>query len=437
MKKLFGTDGVRGVANLELTPELAFGLARAQAHYLLGQGVSRPRLLIGQDTRCSSDLLACAFGGILPTPAVAYLTRSHGCNGGVMISASHNPVPDNGIKLFAPDGYKLNDQASRELEALIANPQEIHRPTGTHVGHRLEQPTLMDDYLSYLVSLAPVRLEGIKVVLDCGYGAAYLAAPALLRRLGAEVVAIHAEADGSRINVNCGSTNLSSLSQEVIRQNAQLGLAFDGDADRCLAVDERGHEVDGDRMLLIFARWMQSQGRLQSGGVVATVMSNFGLEHALTDSGIVLHRAQVGDRYVLEKMHEVGANLGGEQSGHLLFLDHATTGDGAMSGMLLACCLQAQKASLAELSGQLRPLPQKLVNIRAEGKDRLAQDPEITHAIETQEKRLAGRGRLLVRPSGTEPLIRLMAEGPDLEELDEILADLATLVQSRLAGTSS
>jgi phosphoglucosamine mutase len=257
VKKLFGTDGVRGVANQELTPELAFALARAQAHDLIQQGIERPRLLIGQDTRCSSDLLACAYGaglmatgadvvlvGVLPTPGVAYLTRTHGFHGGVMISASHNPVPDNGIKLFGSDGYKLNDEASRRLEQLIADGSSIARPTGTAVGHRIEQPRLGQDYLDYLYTLAPTALQGLKVVLDCGFGAAYEIAPALLKRLGAKVYAIHDENDGSRINVDCGSTNLARLAASVLEHQANLGLAFDGDADRCLAVDERGQEVD-------------------------------------------------------------------------------------------------------------------------------------------------------------------------------------------------
>lgn len=446
MPRYFGTDGVRGVANARLTPELAMRLARAHGHWLNQEGeqIERPRVLIGGDTRLSTPMLEAAYSaglasvgvdsvllGVVPTPGVAWLTQQGGFAGGVMISASHNPVPDNGIKLFAADGFKLSDSVSSQLEEWMDG-EELPRPQGTAVGRIQTEPERREAYLQHLLSLCPEGLKGLKVVLDCAHGAACELAPRLFHELGAEVTVLHGQPDGARINVRCGSTYLETLASVVQAEGASLGLAFDGDADRCLGVDERGAQVDGDRMLLMFARWLQNNGRLPQKQIVATVMSNFGLELALRDLGIGLVRAQVGDRYVLEEMLKLGCPLGGEQSGHLIFLDHCTTGDGLLSGMRLAQVLFQRQARLSELVGEFPALPQKIVNVPASRKEQLNEDPDIDRAIEQSSARLGQRGRILVRPSGTEPLVRLMAEGPNEQELDQILEDLRRIVADRL-----
>jgi phosphoglucosamine mutase len=443
MPRYFGTDGVRGVANEKLTPELAMRLARAHGHWLRQQSSGRPKVLVGGDTRLSTPMLESAYAaglasvgvdsvllGVLPTPAVAWLTQQGAFAGGVMISASHNPVPDNGIKLFASDGFKLSDNLSLQLEEWM-DADNLPRPTGTDVGHIEREPERREAYLQHLLSLCPEGLAGLKIVLDCAHGAACELAPRLFRELGAEVVSLHSEPEGDKINVRCGSTHLDTLAVTVQETGAQLGLAFDGDADRCLGVDERGHQVDGDRMLLMFARWLQSSQGLPANQIVATVMSNFGLELALREQGIELIRAQVGDRYVLEEMLKLGCPLGGEQSGHLIFLDHCTTGDGLLSGLRLAQVLRQRGARLSELVGEFPALPQKLVNVPAARKEQL-EDPLVVAAIKKSSAQLGQRGRILVRPSGTEPLVRLMAEGPNEQELDQILEELRCIVAEKL-----
>lgn len=442
MGKLFGTDGVRGVANRLLTPELALGLGRAHGH-LLGAGT---RVVIGKDTRLSSDMLEAAYAaglmssgvrpilaGMLPTPAVAYLVRHLKAQGGAMISASHNPIADNGIKLFEATGFKLDDAASGRIEELLEGADTMPRPEGLGVGVTEAPPGLQSVYEEFLLGLSPCRLDGQHIILDCAHGAACHVAPHVFEKLGARVELLHAEPDGARINVKCGSTDLSELRATVLERGAALGLAFDGDADRCLAVDERGQDVDGDRMMLLFAEWLRGQGRLRGDLVVATVMSNFGLEQALSERGLKLIRAAVGDRYVLEEMQKNGAVLGGEQSGHLIFLEHGTTGDGVLSGLMLAAVAQSSGQTVSALAQRLTPLPQKLVNVRVKSKEALAADTEIADAISRQELRLSNRGRLLIRPSGTEPLVRVMAEGPDEKELDEILTELSTLIAQRMS----
>lgn len=443
MAKHFGTDGVRGVANRQLTPEFALALARAHGHFLLRRGL-RGGVVIGCDTRVSSPMLQAAYSaglasvgidsnllGMVPTPAVAWLTQQQDYLGGVMISASHNPVPDNGIKLFAQDGFKLSDSDCQEIEAWLESP-DIERPIGSDIGtlRRCEASRL--DYLEHLKALCPEGLKGLKIVLDCAHGAACELAPQLFADLGAETIVIHGQPDGRQINVGCGSTDLSHLRQAVLAQAADLGLAFDGDADRCLGVDESGQSVDGDRMLLLFARWMKEKELLPGDQVVATVMSNYGLELALADQGIQLIRAQVGDRYVLEEMLRLNCPLGGEQSGHLIFSAHCTTGDGLLSGLRLAACRQHRGIPLSRMVGEFPALPQKIVNVRATRKEQLHQDPGLEELISRQAARLQGRGRLLVRPSGTEPLVRLMAEGPDEVEIDQILEELRQSVSERL-----
>lgn len=444
MAKLFGTDGVRGVANGSLTPELALGLARAHGAYLRSETTRRPCVLIGSDTRLSSDMLECAYAaglasagvdcellGVVPTPCVAWLTQRGEYAGGVMISASHNPVPDNGIKLFAGDGFKLNDAVSARLEADLQAPPVGERPTGLEIGRVRRRPEEREAYLQHLMSLCPEGLSGLKIVLDAAHGAACELAPRLFRDLGAEVIALHSEPDGSRINVKCGSTALSVVAEATRSQGAHLGLAFDGDADRCLGVDEQGQILDGDRMLLLFARWLQERDGLPGKEIVATVMSNFGLELALKAQGIGLVRASVGDRYVLEEMLKRNCPLGGEQSGHLIFLDHCTTGDGLLSGLRLAQVLKARGGPMSQLIGEFPALPQKIVNVPAARKEGLS-DPAVDSAIQRSAQLLSGRGRLLVRPSGTEPLVRLMAEGPSEQELDTILEELRLVVAERL-----
>ncbi|MBS2039036.1 phosphoglucosamine mutase [bacterium] len=442
MPGYFGTDGVRGVANQLLTPELAVRLARAHGHWLFKQ-YGRCQVLIGADTRVSSNMLECAYAaglassgidsvlvGVIPTPGVAWLTQQGAYRGGVMISASHNPVPDNGIKLFGEDGFKLNDEVSRQLEAWME--QELPRPTGTEVGRVDWDNQGKQAYLGHLKALCPEGLGGLKVVLDCAHGAACELAPRLFRELGAEVVELHSQPDGARINVKCGSTHLKGLAEAVLEHGAAVGIAFDGDADRCLGVDEKGQTVDGDRMLLMFGRMLQGRQELPGKEIVATVMSNFGLEVALRDLGIGLVRANVGDRYVLEEMQKRGCPLGGEQSGHLIFLQHCTTGDGLLCGLRLAQYLKLRGAALSALVGEFPALPQKLVNVPATRKERLDDDATIRGAIEKVATQLGERGRLLVRPSGTEPLVRLMAEGPSESELDQLLEDLRVVVAERL-----
>ncbi len=444
MAKLFGTDGVRGVANRKLSPELALRLGQCHAAYLKTIGHEKPRVLIGSDTRISSPMLGSAYVsglssqgveahclGIVPTPAVAYLTSRGDFQGGVMISASHNPVPDNGIKIFGGDGYKLSDQASEAVEALYFGvPWE--GPTGLDIAQPQHRDDLVSDYLNHLRQVIG-DLSGVKVVLDCAFGAGFKVAPELLKSLGAEVIVLHAENDGSRINVNCGSTNLSALRQAVLDHKAHFGAALDGDADRCLAVDETGADVDGDRMMLIFSRWMRGLNQLSNDVVVATVMSNFGLEKALAQDGCKLHRAKVGDRFVLEDMRKLGASLGGEQSGHLIFLEHATTGDGVLCAALLAKRVKESGQPLSQLSHGFVALPQMLVNVRTDDHGQL-ELPTIQDSIRASSQQLEGRGRILVRPSGTEPLIRLMAEGPDHGELHEILHTLASQFKTSAVG---
>lgn len=445
MGKLFGTDGIRGIANTELTPELLFRIGRAHAASLKQHDTPRPRLIVGRDTRISGDMLeaaytagACASGadvvslGVLPTPGVAALIPLLGGDSGAVLSASHNPVQDNGIKLLSRDGFKLDDGIEAEIEGFIEQADSLPRPTGSEVGRREVCARAEQLYLEHLMKATRGRLDGLKVVLDCAHGAAYQIAPHLFRELGAQVEVLCAEPDGTNINVRCGSTHLEGLQAEVVARGAALGLAFDGDADRCLAVDEQGTVVDGDQMMALFATWLKGQGRLKNNLLVATVMSNVGLEIALREKGIQLLRTKVGDRYVLEEMKARQAVLGGEQSGHLILLDHGTTGDGTLAAMLLATLVRESGQALSALAAGMPRLPQKLVNVRARQKDLLDGDAEITAAIKRLEARLAERGRILVRCSGTEPLVRVMAEGPDLAELDDVVGELSRLIEQRL-----
>ncbi|SHE79003.1 phosphoglucosamine mutase [Desulforamulus putei] len=443
MAKLFGTDGVRGVANTELTAELAFRLGRAGAHVLTRQGHPR-KVIIGRDTRISGDMLEaalaagiCSVGvdvykvGVLPTPAIAYLTRKLGAGAGVVISASHNPVADNGIKFFGPSGYKLPDELEAQIEKLATDPEaHLPKPTGGDLGRMYMVENALDQYVEYVKGTISTDLQGLKVVVDCANGAAYRVAPRVLSELGAEVIPIFHLPDGVNINDNCGSTHPEALMAEVVKQGADLGLAHDGDADRVLAVDHAGNLVDGDQIMVLCAKHLKARGKLRKNTVVVTVMSNLGLHKALEKSDINVVETKVGDRYVLEKLLETGTRFGGEQSGHIIFLEHNTTGDGIITALQLLSVVKETGKPLAQLAGQMEKYPQILKNVRVQDKTAVMNSPIITEAIRRFERDLAGQGRILVRPSGTEPLVRIMVEGKDMEELQAIVDKMAEIVGS-------
>ncbi|NPV27329.1 MAG: phosphoglucosamine mutase [Firmicutes bacterium] len=445
MGELFGTDGARGVANQELTPELAFRLGRAGA-YVLTREAKHPRIVIGKDTRISGDMLEaallagiCSVGadalrvGILPTPGIAYLTRALEATAGVVISASHNPVADNGIKFFAGTGYKLDDDLETEIERLVLeDDQEIPRPIGEEIGRVYEVDGAVNRYAEFLKSTVAMDLSGMTILVDCANGAAYETAPQVLRELGARVIAINDRPNGININYHCGSTYPSTLRAAVLEHKPDLGISFDGDADRVIMVDEYGNIVDGDFIMVICALHLSRTGRLPGNAIVATVMSNLGLHLALKQEGIRVHETRVGDRYVLEEMLKTGAILGGEQSGHIIFLKYNTTGDGILTALQLLSVLKETGKSLFELAQQMRRLPQVLVNVRVKDKSKLDTSPVVAAAIERAKQRLGDRGRVLVRPSGTEPLVRVMAEGSDEEELKQVVDELAAVVSAQL-----
>jgi phosphoglucosamine mutase len=434
MARLFGTDGVRGLANGDLlTPALAMSLAAAAAHQLGGRTA-----VIGRDTRPSGPMLemAAAAGfasvgcdvellGVVPTPVVAHVCAIGSADVGLMISASHNPMPDNGLKLFAAGGRKLSDEVEDAIEAALGRASA--RPTGTDVGDIRPAPgSLLAAYEDHLLSTQEAPADGLRLVVDCAQGAASFVAPEVYRRAGADVVAIHADGDGARINDGCGATHLEALQAAVVEHGADLGLAHDGDADRCLAVDGSGALVDGDKILAICALGLKERGRLAGDTVVATVMSNLGFIQAMRDAGIAVVQTAVGDRYVLEAMHVGGHALGGEQSGHLVLSDYATTGDGLLTGLQLLGRISATGRSLSELASVVRLLPQVLVNVPADRSR--AEAPEVVDAVAAEEAGLAGRGRVLLRASGTEPVVRVMVEAPTQEQADAIAARLATVV---------
>ncbi|MFZ5647398.1 MAG: phosphoglucosamine mutase [Bacillota bacterium] len=440
MGVMFGTDGVRGIANRDLTVDLAMKIGRAGAH-VLARGQSGSRIVVGRDTRVSGDMLEaaitagiCSAGvdvlkvGILPTPAVAYLTRELGASGGVVISASHNPVEDNGIKYFGPSGYKLPDSTEEEIESLVQDSSSIPSPVGAGVGRCVDITDAGDRYVEFLKKSVPVDLKGLTIVVDCANGAAFSVAPRALEELGAHVIPIFNNPDGLNINRGCGSTHLGALKEKVVKYGADLGLAHDGDADRVLAIDSKGRIVDGDQIMVICARHLKSRGLLAKNTVVATVMSNMGLHLALRESGINVLETKVGDRYVLEECLRTGATFGGEQSGHILFLDHNTTGDGLLTALNLLAVIKAQGKPLGELAAQMEKLPQILENVRVGNKNAVMSSPVLYDAIRIAEQRLNGQGRVLVRPSGTEPLVRVMAEGRDMRELRGLVDQLVTVV---------
>ncbi|SFH04764.1 phosphoglucosamine mutase [Desulfotomaculum arcticum] len=442
MTRLFGTDGVRGVANKDLTPELAFKLGRAGAHVLAQNGGAK-RLVVGRDTRISGDMLEAALAagicsagvdvlsvGFLPTPAVAFLTREFGAAGGVVISASHNPVEDNGIKFFGPSGYKLPDDKEIQVEQLITGTDTgIPSPVGPAVGRINRVEDAEDRYVNFLKSTVSADLKGLKIVMDCANGSSYRVAPRVLSELGAEVIPIHNTPDGVNINEKCGSTHPDKLRETVVREGADLGLANDGDADRLIAVDHRGNLVDGDQIMVICANHLKAQHRLPKNTVVVTVMSNMGLHLAMRESGIEVLQTKVGDRYVVEELLRTGAVFGGEQSGHILFLEHSPSGDGVLTALQLLSVVKATGQSLAELAARMERLPQLLENVRVADKQRVMSSPVLAKSIRKKEEHLAGQGRILVRPSGTESLVRVMAEGRDMGQLQEIVGELVDIVK--------
>lgn len=446
MGKYFGTDGVRGVANRELTPELAYKIGRCGGYVLAGQ-VERPKVVIGRDTRISGPMLEAALVagllsigadvvqlGVVTTPAVAYLTRTMGADAGVMISASHNPVEDNGIKFFGRDGFKLLDETELEIEKLLdAEADELPRPTGGAIGTVAQDDDAKYEYVGFLKSTLTHSFKGKKIVLDCANGAAYELAPRVFRELGADVITIGVSPDGRNINEGCGSTHPELLRAEVLKQGADIGLAFDGDADRLIAIDETGAEVDGDFILSICGHAMNQAGKLKHSTIVTTVMSNIGFFKGIEKAGLKATQTAVGDRYVMEEMRKGGYNLGGEQSGHVIFLDYNTTGDGILTALQLMDTLVASGSKLSELKQIMRKYPQLLVNVRVADKSAWKENAAIAGAIREVEEALGDNGRVLVRPSGTESLIRVMAEGPEKEQVEGYVQRIVDVIRKELA----
>lgn len=443
MGRLFGTDGVRGVANRELTAELALALSAAAARRLAAQGgTRRPVAVVGRDPRASSEMLEAAViagltsqgvdalrAGVLPTPAVAYLTGAYDADFGVMISASHNPMPDNGIKIFGPGGHKLDDATEDQIEELVAAGPGL-RPVGAEIGRVVDADDALDRYLRQLGKAATAGLDGLTVVVDCAHGAASLVAPRAYRAAGARVIAIHAEPNGLNINDGCGSTHLDAVRSAVLAHGADLGLAHDGDADRCLAVDAAGNVVDGDAIMVVLALAMQEAGELVGDTLVATVMSNLGLHLAMRSAGIAVRTTDVGDRYVLEELRAGEFALGGEQSGHIVLPGLATTGDGILTGLRLMSRMAQTGSSLAALASAMQTLPQVLINVEVADKATAVAAPSVRTAVSQAEAELGDTGRILLRPSGTEQLIRVMVEAGDEDIARRLAIGIAETVRT-------
>lgn len=444
MGRMFGTDGVRGIAGSELTIELATKLGQAGAYVLTKEREHQATIIVGCDTRISGGMLASAlmagvcsvganaiFVGVMPTPAIAYLTRRHKVDAGVVISASHNSMEFNGIKFFNGEGYKLSDELEDEIEALICNHmKDITLPIGSGVGKIEYRFDLRDEYVAFMKKSVPVDLGGLKIVVDCAEGAAHYTSVKTLRDLGADLIAIHTEPDGTNINANCGSTHMDELKARVVYEKADLGIAFDGDADRMLAVDEQGQLVDGDQIMAICGNFMKQNGTLKKNTIVVTVMTNLGFTLMGEKQGIHIEKTKVGDRYVLELMRKDGYNIGGEQSGHIIFLDENTTGDGLLSALHLLRVMVQTKKKLSELAGIMEVLPQALVNAKVpeHKKDQFMEYQEIAEAVHELEEKFHGEGRVLIRPSGTEPLVRVMIEGKDQKVIEQEAEKLAGLI---------
>ncbi len=448
MGRLFGTDGARGIANVDLDCEMALKIGRAAAFVLTRHTETKPKIVIGMDTRVSCDMLQsalcagiCSVGadvdilGVVPTPAVAYLICEYSADAGIMISASHNPVEYNGIKLFSSTGYKLSDEMEEEIESLVLDdPSPVTLKTGVEIGRIYKRKSAVKDYIDHIRSTTDIDLTGIKVALDCANGSASVTARMLFSGLGAECVIIHDSPDGMNINENCGSTSLDSLIYAVKRYECDLGIAFDGDADRCLAVDENGRRLSGDQIIAILAKDMKDKGKLVDDTVVVTVMSNFGMHKFAKDNGISLKVTGVGDRYVLEEMVKSGYNIGGEESGHIIFSDFAQTGDGQLSAVQLLTIYKKSGKSLSELASVMTRSPQYLtsVNATAEQKELFKGDEEIEAVIKQVERELADTGRVLVRPSGTENIIRVMIEGADYSTIKGYCGVISRKIEERI-----
>lgn len=447
MSRLFGTDGVRGIAGSELTPLLAFKLGQAGAHVLAKKVTGVPQILVGKDTRISGDMLEaaliagiCSVGanavsiGVLPTPAIAYLTKKYGADAGVVISASHNPAKYNGIKFFSGNGLKLPDDTEDEIERVMES-DEIILKTGEEVGRCLEAPSALMHYVEFAQETIDCNLEGLKIAVDCANGAAFKTAPICLERLGAEILVINNEPDGYNINKSCGSTHIEGLSKFVVQNKCDLGIAFDGDADRVLAIDNEGTLIDGDQIMAVCAAQLKKEGRLKNNTLVATVMSNMGLFIMGEKIGINVLKTKVGDRYVLEEMLLGGHVIGGEQSGHIIFTEYTTTGDGLISALKFLEILKKTGKTAKELASIMTILPQALINAKVsnENKELFESDPVISAEIIRIEELFKGNGRVLIRPSGTEPKVRVMMEGPDLALLQKEATALAALIEKRLA----
>ncbi|MCL2577090.1 MAG: phosphoglucosamine mutase [Defluviitaleaceae bacterium] len=450
MGKLFGTDGIRGIANTELTPEMAFDLGRAGAFVLTKEAKNAPKVLVAKDSRQSGDMLEaaltaglCSIGAtvfradVIPTPAVAYLVRKYKFDAGVMISASHNKMADNGIKFFNNEGFKLPDDIENEIESLIEEKRILPRPTGKDVGTVQKSPTAAEDYASFVISTVPgLNLDNLKIVIDCANGATSYVAPVVFEKLGANLVALHNAPNGANINENCGSTHMERLQACVKEQKADIGIAFDGDGDRMLAVSEKGELIDGDAILAICGLDMNEREKLEKNTIVATVMSNQGFECFCRDNKINMFRADVGDRYVLEKMLADGYSLGGEQSGHVIFREYGTTGDGILTALQLLSVITRKKQPVSALAGVVETFPQVLVNATVPNsrKPELETCEEIQKAQAKIEAALKGEGRILVRPSGTEAVVRVMLEGRDKNKIEEYAKSLADIIEKNLAN---
>lgn len=447
MSRMFGTDGVRGIANSELTPELAFQLGKAGA-LVLTKGTHKPKILVAKDTRISGDLLESAMVsgmlsvgaeavllGVVPTPAVALLVREYKADAGVMISASHNPVEFNGIKFFNREGFKLSDSLEDEIQKLIEDDFDgIPLLIGADIGHVSHATEATRDYVDFAVKTLEGDLSGMKIALDCANGASYKSAVDAFEKLGAEVFVIHNEPNGININAHCGSTHPEDLMKYVVENGCDLGLAFDGDADRCLAVDEKGTLVNGDFIILVAGLYLKEKGRLKDDTIVVTVMSNLGMMLAAKELGLNVAVTAVGDRYVLENIMDNDYSIGGEQSGHVIFKDFNTTGDGIVTGIQLAGIVKNRGKNLSELASIMKELPQVLVNVKIpnEMKTIHETDEEVRNLIKSVEEKLQGKGRVLIRPSGTEPLVRIMLEGENLEEIRVAADTIADLIKSRI-----
>ena len=448
MGRLFGTDGVRGIANKELTPELAFEIGKAGAYVLSGEIHHKPKIIVGKDTRLSCDMLEaalvagfCSVGaevelaGVVPTPAVAYLVRLYGADAGVVISASHNPYEFNGIKYFNNKGFKLSDEIEARIEAILLDKAEqLPLAQMNMIGKTKYMENAASDYEEFLKSTIDVDLNGLNLALDCSNGAASKIAPELFKKLGANVSVINNNPNGININLNCGSTHMDGLKKYVIENKCDLGLAFDGDADRVLVVDENGETVDGDKIMSICGKYLKQVGKLKGDAIVATVMSNLGFDIFAKESGINLVKAKVGDRYVLEQMLEHGYSIGGEQSGHVIFLDHNTTGDGMLTALQLLSVLKHTGQKLSKAASIMQYYPQVLINakVKNENKHQYLNDSIIASMVANIESEFKDEGRVLIRPSGTEPLVRVMIEGKDIEYIEQRAKELATLIEERL-----